>query len=489
MEYLLNTFLFTLGGVVYGKAIRGSESYDLEAKDWVYLLVFYVLVIVIRLVQVGLFYPVLSNLGLKSNWREALFLGFGGLRGAVGVALALSLERLARESFNDPDTLSLTRDIEFFAGGVTFLSLFINGTLAATVLKQLGLAKPVLSRKQALRLFKDSAERFIHEQLNTLMEQKRFLRTDFAIVRGLVPFLKGNLSQQDPVSTQLQESIAKEDQDHFCRLTIVSNEKCATEILQEIRGLYLTLLREAYSDEVSNNELNENENNGRNLSLLRESVALAIADNDHQEPIQDWQYTHDFRMLKDVKALLHGMYATWWEGHSACKSTHIRQEERMFVLRAISFIEAHESAAKKLSKFIESEMTSAGEVEDKATLMIANAVNTVLEESSNQIAEAQEELDRIPSSRVDSIISYHVATLLLRRLANFIEKGATDGLLTKKEARHYLTRVDQNIATAQEGRSNNSNPIFTIRETKDDLESQAASTEASEEESDAYLLL
>ena len=44
-----------------------------------------------------------------------MFLGFGGLRGAVGVALALSLERMVRESFDDPDVLARSTEVEFFA--------------------------------------------------------------------------------------------------------------------------------------------------------------------------------------------------------------------------------------------------------------------------------------------------------------------------------------------------------------------------------------
>ena len=37
------------------------------------------------------FYPVTSRIGIGTTWREAVFMSYGGLRGAVGIALALSL--------------------------------------------------------------------------------------------------------------------------------------------------------------------------------------------------------------------------------------------------------------------------------------------------------------------------------------------------------------------------------------------------------------
>jgi NhaP-type Na+/H+ or K+/H+ antiporter len=67
VEYLLNTVLFTLGGTVFGEVIANSaERAPFTATEWWSLLVLYVSVMVIRGLQVLLFYPVVSRIGLKT---------------------------------------------------------------------------------------------------------------------------------------------------------------------------------------------------------------------------------------------------------------------------------------------------------------------------------------------------------------------------------------------------------------------------------------
>ena len=47
--------------------------------------------IAIRFFLVFVFYPCTSRIGIGQSIREAIFMSYGGLRGAVGIALALSL--------------------------------------------------------------------------------------------------------------------------------------------------------------------------------------------------------------------------------------------------------------------------------------------------------------------------------------------------------------------------------------------------------------
>jgi len=51
----------------------------------------FVFVIAIRFFLVFVFYPCTSRIGIGQSIREAIFMSYGGLRGAVGIALALSL--------------------------------------------------------------------------------------------------------------------------------------------------------------------------------------------------------------------------------------------------------------------------------------------------------------------------------------------------------------------------------------------------------------
>ena len=44
-----------------------------------------------RFVLMFSFYPLLSRIGLGTNWREAVLMSYSGLRGTVGIALSLAL--------------------------------------------------------------------------------------------------------------------------------------------------------------------------------------------------------------------------------------------------------------------------------------------------------------------------------------------------------------------------------------------------------------
>ncbi len=96
-EVLLNTLLFTLAGCVFGgmlvDADKDVEGNDIlfEPQDWGYLFLLFLLLLAIRFFLIFAFYPLISNIGIGTDWREALFMSYSGLRGAVGLALALSL--------------------------------------------------------------------------------------------------------------------------------------------------------------------------------------------------------------------------------------------------------------------------------------------------------------------------------------------------------------------------------------------------------------
>lgn len=104
LEHILNTLLFTLGGAVWGYVIASGEQSEIwTATEWGYLIVLYLLLNVIRLVQFVSIYPITVRIGLKTNWQETAFQIFGGLRGALGITLAIALDNRVSQATGGRD--------------------------------------------------------------------------------------------------------------------------------------------------------------------------------------------------------------------------------------------------------------------------------------------------------------------------------------------------------------------------------------------------
>ena len=69
-----------------------------------------------------IFYPLLRRSEYSLNWREALVLSWSGLRGAVGLSLALFV--LLDDSIADEQFRSLSF---FFMGVIAFLTVMVQG--------------------------------------------------------------------------------------------------------------------------------------------------------------------------------------------------------------------------------------------------------------------------------------------------------------------------------------------------------------------------
>lgn len=77
MEWMLNTMIFLLAGLIIGNRI----FHHVRPLDWLFLIVLYILMMLIRFFVISLCFPFISKIGHKCTWQEAIFMGWGGLRG------------------------------------------------------------------------------------------------------------------------------------------------------------------------------------------------------------------------------------------------------------------------------------------------------------------------------------------------------------------------------------------------------------------------
>ena len=135
IEFMGNTIIFFLAGMIIATRVLdlGKRGF-VGGREWGLLFALYAFVILIRFVMLILFYPLLYYTGYGMDWRKMLVVGWGGLRGAVGLALALAVED--SPLFEDEETRSL---ILFYVSGIVLLTLILNGPSTGFVLRILGL--------------------------------------------------------------------------------------------------------------------------------------------------------------------------------------------------------------------------------------------------------------------------------------------------------------------------------------------------------------
>lgn len=169
-EYLANTVIFFLSG-----AIIVVNSEHVSAQDWLYLFILYFFLHLIRGAVVLLSWCFMHIFFPKSNVAgpEAAILGFAGLRGAVGLTLAMSV-------LGDERIDSTTRHrFMFFMSGIALLTLVVNGTTAIYVLRCYRMtAEPGGLRRATIRIVGREVAKLIR-QLRSVPR----LRVDWEIVQ------------------------------------------------------------------------------------------------------------------------------------------------------------------------------------------------------------------------------------------------------------------------------------------------------------------
>ncbi|XP_041472513.1 sodium/hydrogen exchanger 10-like [Lytechinus variegatus] len=163
LAYLANTLIFMMVGVV----VTQKALVSVDSMDWFYLIILYLAINIIRGMVISLFSPILSRIGYGLTWRNAVIMTWGGLRGAVGLALALVVENLAGDNVIGSKFL-------FHTAGIVVLTLVINATTIQTLLKMLGMSDISIPKRLAMA----GAVRRIHEGQNrtfNMLKADRFL--------------------------------------------------------------------------------------------------------------------------------------------------------------------------------------------------------------------------------------------------------------------------------------------------------------------------
>jgi NhaP-type Na+/H+ or K+/H+ antiporter len=147
-EYLGNTVIFFLAG-----ALTGRNMYHIPVADYIHLLVIYVVLILVRGTLLFASRPILKRLGPDGDTIAAadlLVMTWGGLRGAVGLSLAITVNtERADGEISDTDG----QKVLFYVSGIAAMTLAINATTCPMLVQRLGITQMPRAKEQMLRVF------------------------------------------------------------------------------------------------------------------------------------------------------------------------------------------------------------------------------------------------------------------------------------------------------------------------------------------------
>ena len=201
LDFWASTMIFILAAMLVPRLLAG-----LTIHDGGMLVILIVMAMLSRVVVAYLLLPLLAAAGLSSSITTAhkLVVVWGGLRGAVTLALALSV-------IENP---AIPRDSERFvtvlATGLVLFTLFVNGPTLRPLLRLLGLDR--LSAKEAAM-----RDRVMALSDLTIREHARTVARDNGIDPRLAEMIPGprELTRQDEEEGEGPEQIALSEEDRL----------------------------------------------------------------------------------------------------------------------------------------------------------------------------------------------------------------------------------------------------------------------------------
>lgn len=173
--YMANTLIFILVGVVIALQVQAT------LMDFVVLVLVYIGINLVRIAMIAIFYPVMKRSGYGLSKSEALILCWGGLRGALGLTLALMV------SYTLPIPEAVRQQVLFLTAGIVTLTLTVNATTIGWLLRRLGLTR-VSSAKTYLnytihKQLCDNTEKYYRE----LQQNEALQAADWDRVAAFLP--------------------------------------------------------------------------------------------------------------------------------------------------------------------------------------------------------------------------------------------------------------------------------------------------------------
>mmetsp|Transcript_33607 Transcript_33607/g.81286 ORF Transcript_33607/g.81286 Transcript_33607/m.81286 type:complete len:1009 (-) Transcript_33607:31-3057(-) len=319
-EHCATVLIFLLGGMIFGNIVLASEY--IRMVDFLWLILLYASMMAIRFLVLLLCFPILRVTGLGCGFRELVVLWWAGLRGSVGMALAILMDL-------DPNiSAKQGSEIMFLVGGVAALTLTVN---AGTMPKLLDFLE-ITARPEVHSAMLDHIMGRINEAALELFSE-----------------LKDDPKFQPCNPSEVSHLVSLVEEHASTPRASPGDDEANTKRLREV---WLNCVRSSYWELVHQGLLPRK---STSAPILLESVDAAL---DDLSSMRDWQKLKSKFESRFFKTEDHLMF--WLQ--CDCVSTggvmsDDRDEERLIADMCLSFMEAHNNAEEKLRPYFTAEST------------------------------------------------------------------------------------------------------------------------------------
>jgi hypothetical protein len=401
-----------MAGTIFGNAVGEPVNAGfIGGWDWAVLFINFAFMVLIRFVMIAVHYWPLTKMGYPPKVSDAIFMAWGGLRGAVGISLAVFYYQAMKAQYQkDGDIEKLKNGVRFvfLIGGGAACTLLFLGTTSKFVLDSLGLIKTpqsvevlqqVMKRRITLKVQMDYME----------MNKNNTSKTDKKMVSKFVSALRSST-----------DAVEKPHND---------------EELKVIREVFLHIVRSEYWDLIEKGEIPEHSTAATHLL-----ASIEAAMDDCPTGLSDWSIVQkSFQegsgcIAKMAPALgkmcLPTCPFTQHAGNAAMETAHSE------VYAFQGYIMAHTTAQTLLEEFFG----------------IDNDDHEVVQESEANVRLAFEALksleDAFPGI-VQAASTTRIAGLLLYNQKKHIDELTEKGILTPIQADMFTEQVEEDEVKLQ----------------------------------------
>ncbi|KAJ7546491.1 hypothetical protein O6H91_08G041700 [Diphasiastrum complanatum] len=410
VSYIANTIIFILRcGVVIAESILRSHN-NIEGHDWLYLVLLYLFLQLSRAVVVIVLYPGLCYYGYGLNWKEAIILIWAGLRGAVALALSLSVNLgSSQNSTTDLQIKKTEARFVFFTGGVVFLTLIINGSTTQFLLQLLHMDKALETKIRIVEYVQHEMNNRALDLFGELGEDEEFGPADWSTVRNYISCLN-YFTQEETVIHPHEASTV---------------EGLYNMQLQDTRLRFLNGVQAAYWRMLEEGRITQ-----RAAILLMQSVDEALDKVVSEQKLLDWKGLISHVYFPSYLKQLHSRYCCFLP--QKLLSLLIVQRLELGCYISAAFLRAHMHARRHLRDFIgESEVAEA-----------------IIRESQAEGEWARQFLEdvRLTFPQVLRVVkTRQVIYAILLNLSEYVQSLEKAGLLEEKETSHLHDAVQVDL--------------------------------------------